>query len=574
MPPTAQPIQHPRAKPLGELARIARALGLAAVAEDAERFAARVAEGRFFVVCVGQFKRGKSSLLNALVNDRVLPTGVVPVTSVVTVMRHGSARAARVRRADGDWEPVPVERLADYVGEERNPGNRQGVAAVEVFLPDPLLETGMCLVDTPGLGSVFTANTEATRAFLPHVDAALVVLGADPPISADELDLVSAVADRVTDLVVVLNKADRVRDAERAEARAFTEQVLRERLGRAVGPILEVSAAERLAATGPPRDWDALRRVLDTLAERSGTGLVRRAEGRGLQVLGGRVLHELGERRDALVRPLDESAARIDALRASVAEAERALDDLHYQLTGEHERFARALTERLRRFLDDAIPQARAALASELAACAGKRGAALHEEAVQRAQRIVRGVFDRWRVQEAPVAEGRYRETSRRFLDAANAFLARLRPAAGVDAGGAPQVLGDEAGFRVAADIRYTDLMALTTPPPLARAAGVLLTRRQRARQIGRRADAYLARVLLTNAHRVTNGLIEQAVESRRRLELDLQRQLREVVACAERALEEARAHRARGAGAVDAQLARIDALRHEIAGLVPEDAA
>ncbi len=214
-----------------------------------------------------------------------------------------------------------------------------------------------------------------------------------------------------------------------------------------------------------------------------------------------------------------------------------------------------------------------AVLGRELVAWA-EQGAASREHALRQAQRIARGVFDRWKRDEAPVAEARYRETSRRFLDTANAFLACVGSAAGADADGAPQVLGDETGFRVAADIRYTDLMPLTTPSPLARAAGLLLTRRQRARQIGRRADAYLARVLQTNAHRVTNGLIEQALESRRRLEMELRRQLGEVVACAERALEEARVHRARGAGAVGERLREIDALRHEIAGLMPADDA
>jgi hypothetical protein len=370
-------------------------------------------------------------------------------------------------------------------------------------------------VDTPGLGSVFTASTDTTRAFLPHVDAALVVLGADPPISVEELELIVAVADRVTNLIIVLNKSDRIPDADRAEARAFAERVLRDRLGRAVGPILEVSAAERLVATGPPRDWDALRRALATLAEHSGAGLVRAAEARGLRVLGARVLRELTERRDALVRPLDESAARIAALRRNVTEAERALDDLHYQLAGEHERFARALTERLRRFLGTAIPHARATLAHALAPCSERR-AALHEEAVRQAQRIARGAFDRWRAEEAPAAEAMYRDTSRRFLEAGNAFLERVLPAC---AAGEPQLLGDETGFRVAADIRYTELLPLATPPPLARAVAVLLTRRQRARLVRRRVEEYLARIMLTNAHRVSNGLLEQARESRQRLE-------------------------------------------------------
>jgi len=63
----------------------------------------------------------------------------------------------------------------------RNPPralNKIGVEAVEVFVPSPLLSSGMCLVDTPGIGSVFAGNTMTTREFVPHVDAAIVVLGA------------------------------------------------------------------------------------------------------------------------------------------------------------------------------------------------------------------------------------------------------------------------------------------------------------------------------------------------------------------------------------------------------------
>jgi GTP-binding protein EngB required for normal cell division len=558
---------QPSLEPLRQLALLARDLGLSAVADEAAAFADRVVEGRFFVACVGQCKRGKSSLLNALVGMRVLPTGVTPVTSVVTVVRHGAALGARVRRADAGWEPVRIARLADYVTEERNPGNREQVAGVEVMVPDPLLETGLCLVDTPGVGSVFTASTAATRSFLPHVDAAIVVLGADPPISAAELELIAAVAVRVNDLLVVLSKSDRVPDGDRAEARAFTERMLRDRLGRAVGPILEVSAAERLAAMGPPRGWDTLVGALTALAERSGAGLVRTAEARGLRVLGARVLRDLGERRAALVRPLDESAARIAALRRSVADAERALDDLHHQLVGEHERFARALTERLGRFLDGAVPYGRAVLGRTLASCTREPGGSLHEEAVRQAQRIARRAFERWRAEEAPAAEALYRGTSRRFLEAANAFLERVSRG---DAAGVPPLLGDEVGFRVAADIRYTELLPLASPPPLARAVAVLLTRRQRARLVRRRAEGYLARIMLTNAHRVTHGLIEQARESRGRLEADLRRQLGEGVRCAERALEAAEASRAGGAEAIAAELRRLASLEHATAALIP----
>src|ERR1035441_3484824 len=72
-----------------QLSRLAQELGAESVAEEASELAARVSEGRFYVACIGQFKRGKSTLLNALVGHAVVPTGFVPVTAVPTVIRFG-----------------------------------------------------------------------------------------------------------------------------------------------------------------------------------------------------------------------------------------------------------------------------------------------------------------------------------------------------------------------------------------------------------------------------------------------------------------------------------------------------
>jgi hypothetical protein len=135
------------------LQHLATRLGAVDIAERTRALTQRLAEGRFYVACIGQFKRGKSTLLNALVGDPILPTGVVPVTSVVTVLRYGE-RAARVK-AGGSWTPCDPSHLADFVSEDQNPGNRLAVEAVEVFVPCQLLAGGMCLVDTPGVGSVF-----------------------------------------------------------------------------------------------------------------------------------------------------------------------------------------------------------------------------------------------------------------------------------------------------------------------------------------------------------------------------------------------------------------------------------
>jgi len=95
------------------LADRAQELSAEPVAEEARELAARVAEGRFYVACVGQFKRGKSSLLNALVGYEVVPTGFVPVTAVPTVIRFGELRA-RVRMRDGLWREVAIPDLNHY----------------------------------------------------------------------------------------------------------------------------------------------------------------------------------------------------------------------------------------------------------------------------------------------------------------------------------------------------------------------------------------------------------------------------------------------------------------------------
>jgi len=79
----------------------------------------------------------------------VLPTGVVPVIAVPTVVRYGSRAAARVRFVAGEWTDIPIKTVDEYVSEEKNPENAKPVAALDVFVPSSLLATGMGFVDTP-----------------------------------------------------------------------------------------------------------------------------------------------------------------------------------------------------------------------------------------------------------------------------------------------------------------------------------------------------------------------------------------------------------------------------------------
>lgn len=564
---TVLPPDAPEA--LRHLVAAAEEVGAERVVAEAAALGERLAEGRFFVACVGQFKRGKSTVINALIGDSILPTGIVPVTSVVTVVRHGAGRSARVRLAGRAWQEIDPETLAAYVAEERNPQNRKGVEGVEVFVPSHLLATRMCLVDTPGVGSVFAASTRTTREFVPHIDAGLVVLGADPPLSGDELALVEVVAEQTDRLIFVLNKADRLSAGERSEARAFAERILRDRLRRPIERIFEVSATEALAGR-PTQDWKALEAELDGLARESGTDLVRSAGERGIARLVERLLTVIDEHLDALRRPLDESKRRLVALRQAVLDAERALADLAPLFAAEEQRLARALTDERETFVARTVPGAARQLEEALAAADGLAKRELRHRAMEEARRIAHRLVEEWLGEVEPRAEKLYRRATGRFVELASEFLARLRGSGELVFSRLPASVPPETRFRAKRQFYFTDLPVVASSNPATWLLGLLSPRRIARAAAHRHAGEYLERLLTSNSARVSNDLIDRVAESRRRLEAGLTSLLREVAASAEHALAQARERHAAGTQAVRAELDRLRALRDRTQALTP----
>jgi hypothetical protein len=548
---------------LQTLASVARDADLPRVADEATTLGARLRAGRFFVACVGQFKRGKSTVLNALVDDAVLPVGVTPVTSAVTILRYGSERQATVMYTSGRSEPIPVGEIAVYVAEEHNHENQRGVAAVEVLLPAPILERGLCLVDTPGIGSAFTGNTEATRAFVPHIDAALVVLGADPPISGDELSLVLDVLAQVPAAIFVLNKADRLSADDVRQAREFTERLVGERLGRPIGPVLDVSATERLERRTATRDWQKLE---DALADLSGDAadILRSGHRRGVARLTTLLQDDLDERRGALLRPIHESEARIEGLRRSVAEADSMLRDLGILLAAEQRRLLAAFQQRQIAFLGGESTSAADELRRWIDALPSAR-AADRSKAFDHASALARGRIEQWLARIEPDADALYRDATLRFTSFANQFLIRLTESQDATFANLPRSLDPEVGIREQRHFYATDLMYLTAPGLVNRVADLLTPRSTRLARIKRDATAYLERLLQTNTSRVVFDLEQRVEVSRRTLESELRFLLQHITTSAERALERARVHQHAGQEAVTGELARIDALRHRL---------
>ena len=234
---TYQQLQQALEEQLSQLTRLPEFQGPAV-----QRLLDKLRQNRFHLVVLGAFKRGKSTLINALLGDALLPTAIIPLTSVVTILTYGEQLKIEVLFNNGQRRQITQKELVDYITERGNPGNRKGVREVEITYPSEYLKDGVCIIDTPGVGSVYSHNTEVAYNYLPQVDAAVFVVTVDPPLSAAEHEFIRDIRDYVHKLFFILNKIDYVAEAERQEALEFTAHILQADLATEQVKIFPMSA--------------------------------------------------------------------------------------------------------------------------------------------------------------------------------------------------------------------------------------------------------------------------------------------------------------------------------------------
>jgi GTP-binding protein EngB required for normal cell division len=552
---------------LDRLEDIATALHAAPLHADISAFRQRITDGRFFVACLGDFKRGKSTLVNALVGVPVLPMGVTPVTTVPTIVQFGDEPAARIRFATGETQRIAVEQIGAYVSEADNPRNSRGVEVVDVFLPSELLRDGLCLVDTPGLGSVFQQNTNATNAFIPQIDAALVVIGVDPPLSGDELRLLKIAAAQVSHVIVVLNKVDRFTVDERGEALRFAEHVLSAELGRLVDPILEVSATESLSGADIGRDWTRLAERLAALSQHSGRTLVRAALDRGVVRLARLAMREIDETQAALHRPREESDRRLEALQIRPGHLAHQSLLLGFAMTRTAEDLSRDAAERRRQFVHHALPHARSELSDAIWNADVHFGPALRRYALERARAIAQRHLVRWLAHAHEEAEVRYRQTTQHFDQAARATLSQSTQLAELGVGDLSIDLEPAETICVPSRI---DPHAIEFPPvPHTTSLQWAVDAVQRPKRVRQRvvddATAFMEEMFATVARVVDDDFDRRLAQSAQLLQHAVHELLQSVYAAADRAAAHARAVRAEGEEAIQGENRRLAALRGEV---------
>jgi hypothetical protein len=213
-----------------DAARLLQQLERPDLAERVSAAAARLKRPATVVCVVGEFKQGKSSLVNALLGQHVCPVDDDLATSAITLVRYADEPSAIVRRRvprvsavvpPGGGPPpqdprggevvvehAAIDDLHQWVSEAGNPGNHKAVDRVEIATPSALLRNGLVMVDTPGMGGLGAGHAAATLGFLPFADGLLFVSDASSELTAPEIAFLERAYELCPTVLFALTKID------------------------------------------------------------------------------------------------------------------------------------------------------------------------------------------------------------------------------------------------------------------------------------------------------------------------------------------------------------------------------
>jgi predicted GTPase len=179
----------------------------------------RLHSGRFTLAVVGEFKRGKSTLINALLGQDILPTDVLPTTATLNRLVYGLEKSVDIHYKDGSEERIPLEQLSAYVTKlnDESTARAQSIREAVVHFPCQYCRNGVELVDTPGLQDE-AAMTEVTMQVLPQVDAAVLVISALSPLSESEMNFLEQLGyGQAAKVFIVVSSIDRLTDPSQVD---------------------------------------------------------------------------------------------------------------------------------------------------------------------------------------------------------------------------------------------------------------------------------------------------------------------------------------------------------------------
>ncbi|HSO34697.1 MAG TPA: dynamin family protein [Labilithrix sp.] len=342
---------------LQELSDIAGGLGAKSLKERLDRdLVKKMEEDRFHLVVVGEFNHGKSSFVNALLGETVLPVGVTPTTAAIHHLKYAETPESTVVYSSGRRESIPF-------GDTRKFAVGGGTAAddvdyLEVGYPAALLKERILLVDTPGVNDLSLQRADITYSYIPRADAVLFLLDAGQILKESERQflnekLLKASRDKI---VFVITKWDILNEDEKKEALAYARTQLANLVkDPVVFPISAETALQggNMAASGMP---ELLAHLTTFLAEERGRILLDNALGEGLNV-SNLLAKGVDARRRSLAMKTDELERRIKMLEEDLAGAAGTIEQRRVKIREEISGIKVGAQKDLERFIEETIRQ-------------------------------------------------------------------------------------------------------------------------------------------------------------------------------------------------------------------------
>ena len=328
------------------------------------------------VVVVGEFKQGKSSLVNALLNAEVCPVDDDIATGVPTFIRFAEQARAQVsvvpetpagaEPADPVPHPIPIEEVRSFVMEQRRIEG-QKVAAVEIWVGRRLLEGGITIIDTPGVGGLGSPHAAATMAAIPLADAVVFVSDASQEFTATELAFLRQAHSMCPNLIVAVTKTDfypawrKIVDLDRGHLRSHGVDVPLVHLAAPLRTVASRTKDRKLnEESGYPELVDFIRqrvaaRAVSDALYRAGADVSSAVDQIESQFRGERAAVDNPEAAEAVVRDLTETRERTEALKGRAAKWNQTLGDGITDVVADIEHDYRERTRRLLKECDEAI---------------------------------------------------------------------------------------------------------------------------------------------------------------------------------------------------------------------------
>ncbi|WP_368503163.1 dynamin family protein [Alkalihalophilus sp. As8PL] len=218
--------------------------------EKIEELIEDIEQDYYTVVIVGEFKHGKSTFVNALLGEEIMPVDVTPTTATINTVFYSEEPQIQILKTNGEIETYEFSKdvLGQYTANSTT--TLEDIKYIKMFMPSPLLKDRVVLVDTPGVNDLNSHRMEVTYQFIPRADAVLMMLDMTAPVKHTERKFIeNQLLPRVNDRIVYLaNFLDRVDEEEVDEVLDLMNRRISQTINGFCPEVLPISSLEGLEA--------------------------------------------------------------------------------------------------------------------------------------------------------------------------------------------------------------------------------------------------------------------------------------------------------------------------------------